>query len=259
MSSGIPGSWLTDPPETLVTGDGAYADALAFVLGTAALKRETVAAGPQPNAVGSFPRVLDELRRVLLVVSESMSAAEALQLHEALWRWVGKLASAGEQHDLAFIFILPADAPPSFDAALAVGLALSKINPATTGHAVWRRSGGLQELLDVIGHTRPMDLVALRSRRAADSRHTALAELQAAASSNDASAASAAVRNVRAAFSGREYDLDLFCRPPSHQHGNLLRKWLDAAVTSRVTPDWWATGREQLAGWLTAQYDRKTK
>ena len=259
MNCGIPDSWITNPPETLLAGDGAYAEALSFVLGTVALNREMTAALPQPNAAGRFPRVFDDLKRVLLVVSERMSAAEALQLHEGVWQWVGKLASAGEHHDLAFIFILPADAPPSFDSALAVGLALSKIDPLTTGHAVWRRSGGLQELLDVMGETHPLDFVVLRARRAADSRHTALAELQAAVSSNDASAASAAVRNVRIAFSGREYDLDLFCRPPSHQRGNLLRKWLDSAVTSPVTPDWWATGREQLAEWLIAQDNRKTK
>ena len=246
----IPNQWRYAPPESLVVGDGAYAAVLASVFAAEVITLDNLRNGPQSNDDGGYPQVFENLARVYLVMAERMSAADALQCHEAAWDWVVKLAPARDQHELAFVFILTADDSKEFEEALAAGLGLAKIDPASTGHAVWRCSGSLTELLDVLANIQPMDLVPIRARRAADIKHTALARLCATVAVDDATAVREAACEVLAAFSGSEYLLDVFCRPPSHQHGNLLRGWLNAAVTEPVTQQGWMEKTEQLTAWL---------
>lgn len=257
MASLIPNEWRYVPPESLVVGRGPYAVALATILGTEAIAFGQLNAGPEANDVGAYPQVLESLARVILVVSESMSAAEVIQSHRAIWHWVGKLSSAGDQHELAFLFILPANASQESEDALAVSLGVSQINPASTGHAVWRSSGSFSEMLEVLTSIRPMDLLPVRARLATDTKHTAMAGLRSTLERDNPTAVSESARQVLAAFSGREYLLDLFCRPPSHRHGNLLRSWLNAALTNPVPQDGWNVGRQQIAEWLARdEHDR---
>jgi hypothetical protein len=250
MSSHIPTEWQYDPPGSLVVGDGSYASVLAFVLGTVALPFEQLRKGPAPNDTGGYPRVFDDLKWSFLVVMETMAPAEALRCHSEVWDWVEKLSSEKEQHELAFVFVLPPGTPQSYEAALAAGLILPAIDPLTSGHAVWTQSGSLGELIVLAGSTPPSDVVRLRGRRASDSRHIALTRLIDAARGNDPAQGREAAMEVLASFSGQEYDLDLFCRPPFHQNGNLLRDWLDTAVTTIVTPESWVEQRRKLAVWL---------
>ena len=254
----IPAEWLSAPPETLVVGSGPYAAALAFALGTNSFPMDDLDVGPQPTMDGGFPQVFEKLKRALLVVGENISAAEAIQCHGSIWSWLEKLASAGDQHELSFIFVLPAGASTEYERALAIGLGVAGIDSATTGHSVWRRSGSLTELLEVVSRTRPMDLLPLRARRLADTRHAALAALLATFLDGDRSKAEAAARQALAVFSGHEHHLDIFCRPPSHRHGNLLRNWLRAAVTDGVTPEWLSTGTNQLPEWLLKDENNRT-
>jgi hypothetical protein len=247
----IPNEWRASPPQALAIGNGPYTIALATVLGIASAPLALLNALSEPNERGGHIRLLDDLERVFLVVSEGMSAAEALGCHQIVWGIVAKLSSAGDHHDLACLFILPADAPRSYEESLAIGLAVPEIDPATTGHGVWRRSGSLSELLDLAASIKRMDLPPLRGRQARDTRHAALAKLRAAVAQDDPSAANAAAQEVLASFSGHEYHLDLFCRPPRHPHGNLLRTWLSNAVTSPITHGLWATRKPDLADWLT--------
>ena len=79
-----------------------------------------------------------------------------------------------------------------------------------------------------------MDLPPLRARRKANVRHSVL---QALRDSQSAAEVKLAAQQVFAAFSGCEYHLDLFCRPPAHRNGNRLRKLLSEIVTESVTPD----------------------
>lgn len=230
-SARIPENWLSSPPESLVLGSGPYASALAFVLEAGLLDCETLEAGPAEN--DGYPQVLEKLERILLVVGNGMPAADALRHHRAAWEWVGKLSPAGDQHELAFLFVLPPDASQALEESLAVGLGIPEFDPKSTGHAVWRMSGSLESLLSGLAGTRPLDLPPLRARQAADVARVALRKLQQAADSHSMREAARAVLSV---FSGREYHLDLFCRPPSHRHGNLLRGWLHTVVTSEVTP-----------------------
>jgi hypothetical protein len=167
-----------------------------------------------------------------------------------MWDWVKKLTRAGDQHDLAVLFILPVDASDTYVDAIAVGLGVRDIDPVTTGHAVWRPSGALPELIGVLAKIRPKDWVSMQARQASDSRHTALARLHDAIARDNFSVVKEAACNVASTFSGHEYQLDLFCRPPSHHHGKLLRAWLKEAVTNSVTPDGWADRRKQIAEWL---------
>jgi hypothetical protein len=233
-----------------VLGDGQYAAALAFVIGGASIGLDELHAGPQPNQGGGFPQVFEKLVRAFLVVPEVMSGGEALQCHQAVWRWVEKLSPAGDQHDLAFVFILAPSASREFEQALAAPLGLPGIDPTTTGHAVWRQPGTLTSLIDLLAAIQPRDLVFLRARQTADLKRAALVRLREGAAQGDSTATRNAAREVLATFSGREYLLDVFCRPPSHQHGNLVRAWLRRAAMEPVTQDGWWKERNQLGVWL---------
>ncbi len=245
----IPPHWRYAPPESLVVGKGAYAAALASVFKAEAITFENLRDGLKWINDSSYPQVLSDLARVFLVMSGSMSAADALQCHEAVWDWVGRLAPAGDQHELVFVFILTSDESKEFEDALAVGLSIAEIDPATTGHAVWRSSGALTELVCLLASVQPMDLLPLRARRTSDVKYATLERLRATVSRSDATAVRDAAREVLVAFSGSEYLLDVFCRPPSHRHGNLLRKWLTVTVTESVTQHWMEEAK-QLTGWL---------
>lgn len=257
MSFSIQDEWGYAPPESLVAGVGCYSAALAFTLGTVAIPFDRLHAGPESNSGGGFPRVLEDLKHAFLVVPEHMSATDVLRCHQSIWNWIEKLTSAGDQHELAFLFVLPNNVSKGYEEALAVGLSVPAIDPGATGHAIWRRSGGLLELLDLINATRPMDLLPLMARRTADSKRLALTRLRVAATHDDPTAIGDAVLAVCDAFYAGEYHLDLFCRPPSHRHGNLLRAWLNAGVTGPVTPDWYITGKNQLAAWLVEDDKRE--
>lgn len=246
----VPQEWFTNPPRTLVIGSGPFARALTGIFAAGSLDFNVLTADPASDEDGGYPRVLERLERVCLVADERISGSEALQLHGATWEWVKKLTSAGDQHELTFVFIAGGDSK-TFEEALALGLGVAAIDPATTGHGIWRMGDSLEGLLSLFGRIRPMDLLPLRARRAADVRHVALARLRTAIAQDDPSIASEAARDVLSTFSGQEYHLDLFCRHPSHRHGNLLRTWLNSAVTGSVTPDWLSTGREQFPVWLT--------
>lgn len=250
MSSQIPTDWQYDPPEAFVAGDGPYASALASVLGTVPVRIYQLEAGPATTKSGGFSRVFDNLKWVLLVVPEAMPASEALQCHKQVWEWVEKLSSEGEQHELAFLFVIPSGVSQNYEESLAAGLVLASIDPEATGHAVWMRSGSLMELLDLIKRTHPSDAVSMRARRASDSRHIALSQLRNALSQTDPSLCRDAAKAVRAVFGGQEYHLDLFCRPPAHQNGNRLRKWLNDTVTGAVTPEQWAEQRLRIVDCL---------
>jgi hypothetical protein len=250
MDYNIPDDWQETPPQGLVVGDGPYTAALAAVLGIEYAPLALLNFQAQPNDRGGHRRMLDQLASVFLVVPEDMQPAEALHCHCQVWSLVEKLSSAGEQHDLAFLFVLPADAPRSYEKSLALGLAIPEITPATTGHAVCRRSSSLSQLRNLAASTTPMDLPPLRARQSRDTRHVALARLRASVQQDDPSAATAAARQVLEAFSEQEYHLDQFCRPPGHPNGNLLRVWLSIAVTKPVTPDWWSVSKQQLTDWL---------
>ena len=250
ITHSIPDEWQNAPPQALAVGDGPYTTALATVLGIASIPLALLNARPEPNERGGYTRVLDGLERVFLVVPEDMQPAEALHCHRLIWGLVEKLSSAGDHHDLAFLFVLPADAPRSYEDSLAIGLAVPEINPATIGHGACRRSASLSELLSLAASTSRMDLPPLRARQTSDARHAALAHLRASVAQDDAPAAKEAARQVLAAFLGHEYHMDIFCRPPRHPHGHRLRAWLNDAVTSPVTQDWWAASKQHLAQWL---------
>jgi hypothetical protein len=254
MSSSIPTEWQYDPPRSFVVGDRPYASALASVLGTVALPFEQLEMGPTPSNSGGYPRIFQCLKWVFLVVPEAMPAGEALRHHHEVWEWVEKLSPDREQHDLAFVFILPPGASQSYEGTLAAGLIVREIDPATSGHAVWRRSGSLSDLLALVGRTRPMDVVRLRRRLASDSRQIALAKLRTAATEHDLKQGKEAALGVLAAFRGQEHHLDLFCQSPCHKNGHLLREWLKTAVTSIVTPAIWEEQRGKISDWLASAH-----
>ena len=228
----VPDSWRTSPPHLLVLGEEVYARALAQILAASCLRPEEIAAEPTPNEGGGYTKVLGSLRKVFLVAGTGQTAADLLRMHDSLWRWVEKLSPDGIQHDLAILFVVQ-PAAEGLEKAVAAGLGLLQFDADLPGHGVARMDESLANLLKTATSIRPQDFPPLRARRDADVRYAALKALL-QADSDDAVAS--AVRQVNEAFQGNDYLMDLFCRPPSHRNGNLLRKWLSKAVTGEVTP-----------------------
>jgi len=252
LFAAVPEQWYQSPPDALVVGNGSFAATLAGIFRAEKLETIAINAAPQGNSKEDYPQVFGDLLCVFLVAGDEMSAAEVLRLHRMIWCWVEKLAPDGDQHELAFVFVLPPNASPAFETALAAGLSLPQIKP-TAGHAIWRMSGSLRELVDLLGAIQPMDLLPLRARQAADVKRAALAELRQAVLAENALAVRKAAQKVLAVFSGQEYPLDVFCSAPSHQHGNCLRGWLRKVVTEEVTHEQWMEESKQLGNWLVME------
>lgn len=248
----IPARWYQNPPKILLVGEGAFTSTLAIILRAETLGRVAIKTAPLGNPDRGYPQVLGELSHILLVVGEEMSARETLQLHNVTWQWVEKLAPEGDQHELAFLFILPPNASSSFEMALAAGLSSPRVEPAT-GHAVWRMSGSLSELTNLLASIQPTDMLPLRARQTADNRRAVLAELQRAVRVEDVSTVRGAAQAALKAFSGQEHLLDVFCREPSHQHGNRLRSWLHTVVTEGATQERLTEETKQLGNWLSVE------
>ena len=249
MSKASLSEWLDYPPETMVIGDGPYAKALAFVLGTVPITHETLLAEPT-ECLGGYPRVFEDLKRCFLVVPESMAAAEALRCHEFVWHWVELLSSVHEMHELLFIFVIPHQSSSSYEESLAFGLATTLRETDRPGFSTWNSSGPLAELIDLATKTTPIDLQTHRARLRGDTRRIALLNLHAALLMGDELNIEKTFKDVNVLFQGQEVHLDLFCCPPSHRNGNLFRTWLASGVTEGVTPDWCETGKHGLQEWL---------
>jgi len=245
----VPEEWAAVIPQTLVIGDGPYSGALSRVLGTASISHQELSAGPGEQGDTGYPQVLRELERAIIVVGASHSAGDVLGCHAALWRWVEKLSPEGVQHEVAILFVLPASAGDALAESLAVGLGLEKLDP-DYGHGIARMGDSLESLCRALSAIQPCDLPPLRARRASNVRHNAIRQLITACQPNDLAGAA---RDVAERFHGEEYHLDMFCRPPSHRNGNLLRKWLKEAVTDGVTLETMGTARNKLAEWLRTE------
>lgn len=246
MRLSLPEDWAKNPPSSLVVGGSPYGFAFAATLGAGFLNLAT-AKIESGNRVSL--RVLEELRYLFLVLNESDSASNAIQCHRAAWGWIEKLTSAGAEHDIITLFVLPSHDSGHIQSALSTWLCVSAERTSSVGFGFWRRSSGLADLSELIEKIQPKDLLGLRARQARDSRYASVQKLRTAVTSTDSVAAIAAARELCAAFDGKDYLLDMFCRPPSHSHGNLLRNWLKTTVTDSITPDW-NTAKQQLNLWL---------
>lgn len=254
MSSSLLDDWAHTRPISLVAGSGVFATTLGQLLGGSLLSIEQCVSATATGEPGQRLDVLDDLKHVLLVVSDEMDPAEALSFHQCLWDLVERLSSHGEEHDLGVVFVLPSFASERFESSLAAGLGLAQLDPETSGHAAWRRNGTFPELQQLLTRVTPADRVALRARLRSDRRRTAIGRLLLALGGVEVETANArsAAQGLARAFRGEEYHLDLFCRSPSHQLGNRLRIWLKEA-DSEAGPDdaWLQVGRTQVVEWLT--------
>lgn len=201
--------------------------------------------------------MLGDLQLVFLVMSANQSAADALRWHNAVWEWVMKLSPNGDQHELAMVFIVLAGDAARTTEALLTGLGLAGTDQAAAGHAIIPMDAPLADILAEVVRIQPMDLPPLRARQAADSRHASLRGLRCALEAGDSMESRAAAIRVIQAFGGHEYLLDLFCRPPSHRNGNLLRGWLNELVTSGVTPQNAHTVDDGPLAWLSIHQSAK--
>jgi hypothetical protein len=247
--SSIPEPWLSDPPTTLVIGDGPYAQALALVYRSAMIGTGALLGNDQEAQEGGLPLVLRDLSRVLILSGPTQSTADILGCHAALWRWIEKLSPEGDQHEVAILFVLPQTSGNALEEAISLGLGFENLDP-TSGHGIARMGDSLGSLCRALSAIRPCDLPPLRTRQAGNIRHKAIRQLIDANCAEDLAKAAEVVTN---AFKGQEYHLDLFCRPPSHRNGNQLRQWLQEAVTDGVTPDSSKAARFKLAEWLRTE------
>ncbi|HRI12305.1 MAG TPA: hypothetical protein PLX89_04800 [Verrucomicrobiota bacterium] len=199
----------------------------------------------KPEA-GGLPQVLNRLDKAILVAESSHSAADLLQLHAALWRWIEKLSPAGEQHEVAILFVMQPLLGDAFAGSLALGLGLELFVPSL-GHGVARMGDSLESLCRTASTIRPCDLPPLLARQAGNARHKLIRKLIKAESPNDLVDAA---RAVSEGFRGQEYLLDLFCRPPGHRNGNLFRAWLREAVRGGISFETIGDAKSSLATWL---------
>jgi hypothetical protein len=245
-SYSIPESWLSELPETLLVGDGPYSRALAGVLGAARITDRNLISGVAEGETGGFPQVLDRLGKAILVAPSSHSAADLLQLHAALWRWIEKLCPEGEQHEVTILFVLPPSSGDAFAGSLALGLGLEFLDPSF-GLGVARMGDSLESLCRAVSNIRPCDLPPLRARQAGNVKHKLIRRLIKAGSPNDLVQAA---RDATEGFREQEYHLDLFCRPPGHRNGNALRHWLREAASEGISSEKFADVKSSLATWL---------
>jgi len=183
-------------------------------------------AGLATGGRSELPLVLDELEKVFLIVGSGQSVAEVLTLHDSIWNWISKLTCAGDQHQIAFIFVLPVSPDPGWERALLLGLAQEALEGDLPGIGIARASDSLGRLLGVAAGIGVRDLRPLLVRRASNARHRALDGLRSAAVADQPSALVSAARRVLAEFGDSDYLLDVFCSAPSHANGNRLRSLL---------------------------------
>jgi hypothetical protein len=236
-------TWLLQPPETLVVGDGPYPRALAQILGIQPVSRAGLASWEQDCIPSTKWLVLGRLRLAFLIASSGDSLGDLVALHRGLWDWVVRLSPDQEEHRLRVIFILPGSFE-RFAGSLASGLAFPSVEASRKACSIVAMGLPLPKLLAVAETTPMTDFVAVRGRFLADQRRNTLRRLASRVSCGEAgSDVVEAIRDaavaVMEAFRNQEYDLDLFCHYPRHRNGNILRQWLGHAVTGLVTPlDW---------------------
>jgi len=243
MPEHLPEAWLFDPPKILVLGEGAYSHALSRVLKAGHLGFDALGISLRLPDTSPTPLVWNDLRLVFLIGDPGRSAGDLLAFSRRLWNLVQTLTTEEEEHRLAMVFVLPR-ANDTMESALVRGLALGESDPARCGIGIARMGDSLAEILALASRVDPKDFVAVRNRLAADSRRRALLQLRdslsveanACDSTDSIQSAAAAVAEQ---FRGCEYDLDLYCHPPRHPNGNVLRQWLNRAVTGMVTPMEW--------------------
>lgn len=235
MAIRVPDEWLASPPEILVIGNGPFAMAFAQILMAARVAADEILGGLQPGGCGAS-RVLDDLRRVFIVAESSQASADLLCVEEAFWRWIEVLTADKEQHRVAVQFILPPQSFADYVGSLALGLSCHRLDPGSTGHGASSMADGLAQILTLSTEIQPKDQVALWNRRISDQYRSVLSAFERAVGCDDFREAQEAAEAVTAAFVGREYRIDLFCRPPCHSNGNRLRSILNEIVTGSVTP-----------------------
>ena len=252
MYSNVIHDWVSEAPSLLVVGDGPFAAALAMITDSGRISYDDLESEAKSNESGGSPRVLDDLKIVFLVVKNKHSAADVLRFHRALWGLLKKLSSAGDQHEIAVVLILPEDSSLAFEETLAWGFGLEVVELESLGISFTPITTPLGSLIEIAIRTRPMDLPPLLARQASNERHAALESLRAAAKLSNPAALCLAAEKVMTVFNGKDHHLDLFCRRPCHLNGNLLRQWLRMIVTEDYTPHQTTESTLSLMDWLIA-------
>jgi hypothetical protein len=233
----IPKDWAYDPPRILVVGEGPFPQALAQVLRARLMLPVTLALESPSDTSVKLPRVLNELSIVFVVVGANWAAAEAAGINDAIWNWVLSFTEQKEDHLLAVQFVLAPSSGTGFREALMASLALSGLDYEKAGFGFSCMSDGLPGILAVADRIIPRDFVALRNRRKADIRRSALERfLVSAVTGNDPELKKVA-ESVAEVFFKEEHLLDMFCRKPSHRNGHRLRTFLNQLVTDSVTQE----------------------
>jgi len=241
---------MAESPETLIVGDGPFALALALILNAGHIGFESLMAAPAPLASGAFPLVLDSLQRVFLVAGTHHCIADLLTARAGVWGWVERLSVEREYHPVAVIFVLRPETGEGFISSLALALGLDEFDQPSSGHSVVRMGDPLKKMLTTADRTARRDAVTHQSRLKADRRYRALMRLRTVGvdDTGDSESMRIVAASVLEVFFEREYDLDLFCCPPSHPNGNVVRKLLNKAVTGSVTQEEWEELLEKLSG-----------
>lgn len=240
-----------------MAGNGPLAEVLGQVLsgdviGIEALDMEPLQAEEEG---GGYP-LLKELHSVMMVVPMSAGLTDVARWVDQIWRLVGRFSSAGDQHDLRWVFVPVASESGRIEEGLGAFLAVpSEAQLTSLGYGIWCPQYSLEELGRVWRSIHPKDLLALRARQNRDGRRRALSTLLGTLQGDDPDAVVAAANEVATQFPDKEdFLLDVFCRPPDHHlNGGKLRRWLAEVVTRGVTPHLCSSSRSEVEGWLLSE------
>ncbi len=245
--------WSAAPPHLLVAGDGPFAVALGQVLSGTMISLNALDERAQEDEVagGESYHLLEELHSIMMIVPLNAGFTDVARWVDQVWGMVERFSSAKDQHDLRWLFVPVANDHVRLEEGLRAVLAMQTGAQLTThGYGVWCPQRSLEALVGGWQTIDPTDLFTLRARRNRDGRWRALRALLDAVQGENPEAVVAVANEVATHFFKHEYLLDVFCRPPSHQHGNKFRHWLAEIVTHGVTPHLDINSRSAVEGWL---------
>lgn len=244
--------WSANSPHLLVAGDGSLAAVLGHVLGASVMSLNALDEHAlEGEEEGESYRLLEKVHSIMIIVPLSAGLTDVARWVDQIWGLVERLSSMCDQHDLRWVLVPVASNPGSLEEGLGAVLAVPTVAQlASHGYGIWCPQHSLEDLVRVWQSVLPNDLLTLRARRNQDGRRRVLGALLGALQDNNQEAVVAVAKEVATQFFKHEYLLDVFCRPPSHQRGSKLRRWLTEVVTHGVTPHLCSSSHSEVESWL---------
>ena len=250
MLDSSPSDWLNKRPDILIVGEGSCARALSAVIqGAETVIFETKGDGSSlPKGWESRIRKLSPLQNVkaiLLIWQSDMSAGDLVWRHSRLWEFILEWNGDDEFQKMGWVIATAHTQSAEQRHQLARQLLVPDLS-GDHGYVLWERNSGLLELLEVVEQVHRVDRQEWEARKQHDAKRRRLADLTKVLLNGDLEDVGNYSQAVLAQFEALEMEIDNYCVPNCHTHGNQWRSWLRDAVTNDVTPEMMARGRSLL-------------